>query len=201
MHTRAVARRPPSSQIGATDGTESPSAHRLERGWRVAGSPAARPDATGACITRCVHVRTVPRTCEGHAVRAGCEHGASTVRARYMRGRCAHERAQARYIGAAEGRGCPPRTVSRIPEPRQFRWARSAWFRVHLTRDDRTCQAMFQALALASIGSRKYKTHANATDESILRADLLPQGAPVIAKWSCVTAVDRRPRVPDQPGG
>src|SRR6478609_6992505 len=71
---------------------------------------------------------------------------------------------------AAAGRGirCPPRTVNRIPEPRQFRWARSAWFRVHLTRDDHTCQAMFQALALASIGSRKYKVHASATDEFII---------------------------------
>ena len=28
---------------------------------------------------------------------------------------------------------------------------------------------MFQALALSSIGSRKYKVHANATDEFILR--------------------------------
>ena len=43
-------------------------------------------------------------------------------------------------------------------------------FRVRLTRDDRTNLAMFQALARKSIGSRKYKTHANAADQIILCA-------------------------------
>jgi hypothetical protein len=51
---------------------------------------------------------------------------------------------------------CPSRTTGRIPEPREFRWARSAWLRVHLTRDDHTSQAMFQALALrASVQGNK----------------------------------------------
>lgn len=45
---------------------------------------------------------------------------------------------------------------SRHPEP-GFRGARAAWRWVHLTRDDRAHQAMYQAQALESIGSKKYK--------------------------------------------
>lgn len=40
--------------------------------------------------------------------------------------------------------------------------------RVHLTRDAHARIAMFQALAHKSIGSRKYRTFANATDNTIL---------------------------------
>jgi hypothetical protein len=48
---------------------------------------------------------------------------------------------------------CPP---GRQPEPR-FRWARSAWRWVHLTRDDHAHQAMFPSPCSKSIGSRTYK--------------------------------------------
>src|SRR6476661_794681 len=51
-----------------------------------------------------------------------------------------------------------------FPNPMGFRWARSARPWVHLTRDDHASRAMFQALALTSIGSRNYRTHADATD-------------------------------------
>ena len=46
--------------------------------------------------------------------------------------------------------------LDRHPEP-GFRWARAAWLWARLTRDGRANREIYQARAIKSIGSRKYK--------------------------------------------